>query len=163
MPFLQIARNTSDFADLFVPSKSFQIPSTNFSFAHFKEKNSNLAMKKKCCFIFEDKNCHIIAIEVVTIFILTYLKLSYQYYRPDFAFRNCSSQGWLQENGLADRWHQYCSPHNYHHIIITIIITTIIITTMIITTQSRADWKLISTTRIHQLPALLRQVRMILT
>ena len=22
---------------------------------------------------------------------------------PDFAFRNCSSLGWLQENGLADR------------------------------------------------------------
>ena len=49
---------------------------------------------------------------------------------------------------------------NIYIIIITTMITTIMITT---TTQSRADWKLISTTWLHQLPALLRQVRMILT
>ena len=105
----------------------------------------------------------IIVLIISTLIELVNISVKYQKYvlkvtclLLDFAFRNCSSQGWLQENGLADRCYYSFHLHwsllfiigHHNHQKITTIITTIFLL------QSRADSELISTNWIHQFPAL---------
>ena len=75
----------------------------------------NTIVEQPCPGDFPQLNLASIGINIIVLIISTLIELvnisvKYQNYALkvtclllDFAFRNCSSQGWLQENGLADR------------------------------------------------------------
>ena len=77
----------------------------------------NTIVEQPCPGDFPQLNLASIDINIIVLIISTFIEFvnisaKYQKHQSsmcsscvllDFAFRNCSSQGWLQENGLADR------------------------------------------------------------